>query len=190
VKVFSGFAGSGCPRFSVSRLAQHSILTGTLARKLAKAIDLPSQAVEDSFMAGLLHDVGKLLLVDALPTKYDEVIRKAETAGTSCWEAEQAVFGTSHAEVGTYLLWLWGMPDSVVEAIAYHHAPSQCPAQQSSPLTAVYMSNVLTHAHDGEGGPAEPPRFDPSYVQRLGLPENLRDWGAYAGEVLQKQETR
>ncbi len=122
--------------------------------------------------------------------KYDEAIQKAETTGMPGWEAEQAVFGTSHAEVGTYLLWLWGMPDAVVEAIAYHHTPSQCPAQQASPLTAVYMANVLAHASEAEGGSEEPSNFDPAYVQRLGLPANLRDWGAYGGEVLQKQETR
>jgi putative nucleotidyltransferase with HDIG domain len=190
VKIFSRFSGSGCPRFSVSSLVHHSVLTGALARKLAKAIDLPEQGVEDSFMAGLLHDVGKLLLVDALPKKYDQAMRMTETAGTSCWEAEQAVFGTSHAEVGTYLLWLWGLPDGVVEAIAYHHAPSQCPAQQASPLTAVYVANILMNACGGEGGPVEPPDFDRSYVKSLGLPENLQAWGTLGGEALQKQETR
>lgn len=190
VKVFSGFAARGCPRFSVSRLSQHSILTGTLARKLAKAIDLPDQGVDDSFMAGLLHDVGKLLLVDALPKKYDQALRMAETEGAPCWEAERAVFGTSHAEVGTYLLWLWGLPDPVVEAIAYHHTPGQCPAQQASPLTAVYVANILAHSRGEERGPAESPDFDHSYLKRLGLPANLREWEIFGGEALQMQETR
>ena len=108
----------------------------------------------------------------------------------TCWEAEQAVFGTSHAEVGTYLLWLWGMPGAVVEAIAYHHAPKECPVQQASPLTAVYVANKLMHACSAEDGPAEPADFDPSYVKRLGLPENLQAWGTLGGEALQKQETR
>jgi len=188
VKVFSEFGGSASSRFSISSLAEHSIVTGTLARKLAKAIHLSDQAIEDSFMAGLLHDVGKLLLVDALPEKYDQALRTAEMTGATCWEAEQVVFATSHAEVGTYLLWVWGLPDPVTEAVAYHHAPSQCPDQQVSPLTAVYMANVLSHAHGGQNAQQEFADVD-HYIERLGLPVSLRAWQTLAGESLQLQET-
>lgn len=189
VKVFSEFAGASCSRFSVSSLAQHCVLTGTLARRLAKAIDLSSQNVEEAFMAGLLHDVGKLLLVDAFPAKYDQAMRAAETQGSTGWEAERTVFGTTHAEVGTYLLWLWGLPDAVVEAVAYHHAPSMCPAQHASPLTAVHMANVLSHTGGLESGQAAEVDFDHSYIERLGLPANWSTWQSF-GEALQQQETR
>jgi HD-like signal output (HDOD) protein len=140
-------------------------------------------------MAGLLHDVGKLILVDAFPDKYTSVMRMAETEGVSCWEAEQNVFGTSHAEIGTYLLWLWGLPDSVVEAVAYHHAPSRCPAQQRGPLAAVHMANVLSRMHS-QGGETDRPEIDRAYIERLGLPVDLAAWQVLAGEALQEQETK
>ncbi len=166
VRVFSTFAESGCPRFSVSSLAQHSVLTGTLARKLARAIHLPDQAVEDAFLAGLLHDIGKLVLVDALPAKYDQAMHLAENERQPYWEAEQRVFGTSHAEIGTYLLWLWGLPDAVVEAVAYHHAPSRCPVRHASPLTAVHVANRLAHRRGARSG--EPGGFRQRLPRRLG----------------------
>jgi HD-like signal output (HDOD) protein len=188
VKVFAQFAGSSSSHFSVSTLAQHSVHTGTLARKLAKGIGLPNQSIEDSFMAGLLHDVGKLVLVDALPAKYDQAMRMVQKEGKSLWEAEQTVFGTTHAEIGTYLLWLWGLPDPVVEAVAYHHAPSRCPAQQPGALAAVHMANGLTHAGGGVSDPAKFMNFDQLYIDRLGLPAKLREWQTFGEEALQEQE--
>lgn len=188
VRVFSAFAGSGCPRFSVSSLAQHSVLTGTLARKLAQAIHLPDQAIEDAFMAGLLHDIGKLVLVDALPGKYDQALRMAAAGSAPCWEAEQKVFGTSHAEIGTYLLWIWGLPGAVVEAVAYHHAPGRCPAQRASPLTAVHVANRLAHRRGAQSDPAGLADLDCAYLERLGLPADLRAWRTFGEAAAQNQE--
>ena len=190
VRVFSEFAHSRCPNFSVQNLAQHSVFTGALARKIAKEIRLSGRDVEDSFMAGLLHDVGKLILVDSLPERFDSALKDGLLSeGISGHQAEQSVFGTTHAEVGTYLLWLWGLPDTVVEAVAYHHAPTRCPAQQRSPLTAVYLANMLIHAQSGSGR-IEVSDLDPSRTfERLGLSHSdLRTWHDLAGEALHEQE--
>jgi HD-like signal output (HDOD) protein len=64
----------------------------------------------------------------------------------------RALLGTTHAEVGAYLLGLWGLPDAIVEALAFHHCPSACPDQRFSPLTAVHIANALVHTEDSPGG--------------------------------------
>lgn len=193
VKVFSQFAARPGSRFSIDSLAQHAMLAGTLARKIAMAEGASRQDVEDSFTAGLLHDLGKLLLVAAEPEKYEAALvgqgdstqpmenrlpgesEEAEVGPAPHQElltgdfrdAERRIFGTTHAEVGTYLVWLWGLPDTVVEAVAWHHAPALCPAPRFSPLTAVHVANAL--AHEGRG-------LDAEYLGGLGLADRVPVW--------------
>ncbi len=176
VKVFSRFTVSKSSHFSIDAVANHSVLTATLARKIGKPIGLTREQIEDAYLAGLLHDLGKLLLVDNLPDQYNEVLAAVE-AGKSAWEAEYATFHATHAEVGTYLLWLWGLPDAVVEAVAYHHTPSSCPGPRPSPLTAVHVANALSKTTPGEN-PKDAGQLDEAYLQSLGLPTDLGEWQA------------
>jgi HD-like signal output (HDOD) protein len=187
IQIFTQFSSSACPAFSISRLSSHGVLTGALARQLAKSAGVARQIAEDAFMAGLLHDVGKLLLVDALPEKYGEAIRLAQTSPRTDWEAEREVFGITHAEVGTCLLWMWGLPDPVVEAVSYHHYPSRCPDQRWSPLTAVHLADILSHAgRENHAGPAL--AFDLDYLNKLGLPLELEYWQTQAEEPRHEKE--
>src|SRR6202035_2465770 len=99
--------------------------------------------VEESFTAGLLHDVGRLVLVANLSDQYQEACDRSKAEGITLVEAERAVFGASHAEVGGYLLGLWGLPISLVEAAVFHHFPGKCQVKVFAPLTAVHVANVL-----------------------------------------------
>ena len=101
VKVFSQFTVRPLSRFSIDDLGKHTILTGILARKIAIAEGLSKQEVEDSFMAGLLHDIGKLVLVTSAPGKYEEEMKFAEVIRVPRRDAERTMFGTTHAEIGT-----------------------------------------------------------------------------------------
>jgi len=176
VKVFSQFTVRSVSRFSIEDLGKHTILTGILARKIAIAEGLKKNDVEDSFMAGLLHDIGKLVLVSAAPGKYEQAMRFAEANGVDRRDAEQKIFGTTHSEIGTYLLWLWGLPDSVVEAVAYHHSPGNCPARRLGPLTAVHAANAL--AHESAAAKAGMPisGLDMEYLNQLGLAGRVPVW--------------
>ena len=179
VKVFSQFTVRPLSRFSIEDLGKHTILTGILARKIAIAEGLSKTGrVEDSFMAGLLHDIGKLVLVSAAPEKYEQAMRFAEANGVDRRDAEQKIFGTTHSEIGTYLLWLWGLPDSVVEAVAYHHSPGSCPARRLGPLTAVHAANAL--AHESAAAKAGMPisGLDMEYLNQLGLTARVPVWRA------------
>jgi HD-like signal output (HDOD) protein len=101
--------------------------------------------VEESFTAGLLHDIGELILASQLKTEYEAIRKLAETEGISSIDAEFRVLGCSHAEVGAYLLATWGLPSRVVETVAWHHLPSSSPLQESYPLAAVHVAECVSH---------------------------------------------
>jgi HD-like signal output (HDOD) protein len=197
VKVFSQFPVRRSSRFSIEDLGKHTILTGILARKIAVAEGLSRQQIEDSFMAGLLHDIGKLVLVTAAPEKYEQAMRFAEVNGVHRRDAEQQVFGTTHGEIGTYLLWLWGLPDSVVEAVGYHHSPGTCPGRQLGPLTAVHAANAIVHEKGPADSGATAPELDPvrpdmvgldmEYLDQLGLTARIPVWRALIEQAAQEQ---
>jgi HD-like signal output (HDOD) protein/CheY-like chemotaxis protein len=188
VKAFSQFPVRPLSRFSIEDLGKHTILTGILARKIAVAEGFSRQEIEDSFMAGLLHDIGKLVLVTAAPDRYEKAMRYAEIAGIPRRGAEQKVFGTTHSEIGTYLLWLWGLPDSVVEAVAYHHTPSACPARRLGALTAVHAADVLAHEKSLLIGGSSMPGLDMEYLDRLRLSDRIPVWRGLIEQATREQK--
>lgn len=188
VKAFSQFAVRPLSRFSIEDLGKHTILTGILARKIAIAEGVSRQEIEDSFMAGLLHDIGKLVLVSAAPARYEQAMKFAEVNGVHRREAEQKIFGTTHSEIGTYLLWLWGLPDSVVEAVAYHHAPGSCPALRLGTLTAVHAANALAHQKSAADKGVPTSELDMDYLDRLGLANRVPFWRTLIEQAAREQK--
>jgi len=175
VSAFSSFNPSKCPRFSIEKLQQHSTAVAANARDIAKSQKASKQATDDAFVAGLLHDVGQLVFVAHHADEYDRVLCAVAAGERTLTEAERDTFGTTHAEMGGYLLWLWGLPDSVVEAVAFHHNPSRCPDGQFGPLTAVHVANVLEQT-PSSGTPAAGNELDMPYLARIGVTDELPDW--------------
>ena len=176
VQIFSHFDQKQGGAFALDVLWQHSLATSTCAKRIAQAEQQDRQVVDLAFMAGLLHDIGKLVLAAHLPDLYSVARVQAQAHGTTVWEAERAVLGTTHAEVGAYLLRLWGLPEPIVEALAFHHCPSACPDQRFSPLTAVHIANALVPTEDSTEAGGTPAALDSTYVAQLGLSERLSTW--------------
>ncbi len=110
--------------FSLLKMWRHSLRTGRLAADIARAKEADRKVVEEAMIAGMLHDIGKLILLK-VPRQYNEVMELIEMTGCSFAEAEYTVMGASHSELGAYLLGLWGLPSNVVEVVAFHHNPSK-----------------------------------------------------------------
>lgn len=181
VSAFSCFHASQCPRFSIEGLQRHSTAVAWIAREIVKSQNVSKLFLDDTFVAGLLHDVGRLVLVSNHPQKYDEVLRAVGAGDRTIPEAEREIFGATHAEVGGYLLWLWGLTDPVVEAVVFHHSPLKCPSGEFAPLTAVYAANVLEHAH-ASGIGVDDASLDTAYLAKIGVVHAVPAWWSVARE--------
>jgi putative nucleotidyltransferase with HDIG domain len=166
IKIFSQFDCAGLPSYFISSLLDHSISTGILARSIATQEDLEQNRIDQAFMAGLLHDIGKLILLDKLPSKCLEISDAVNSGDYQLWEAEQKVLGTSHAQVGAYLMGIWGFPESVVEAIAFHHCPSKCSNSSFGILSVIHLANASEHDDHAKNNGN---RLDTDYLDKLGI---------------------
>jgi HD-like signal output (HDOD) protein len=178
VEVFSKFDQKKLMAFDIEGLWNHSIATGQLVKCIGKIEAADKQLRDDAYMAGLLHDIGKLVLADNYPDQYREIQDLMKHGCLTSADAETQILGASHAEVGAYLLGLWGLPDPIVEAVAFHHRPQDCPAKDFIPLVAVHVANAFQH---GETSPRkdagnEPVKMDADFLSKLDLNERIEIW--------------
>jgi HD-like signal output (HDOD) protein len=176
--VFSQFDEAVVKAMSLDAIRSRSLLVSTVARQIARAEGADQKVIDQAFLGGLLLDMGTLVLAANRPDDFLRVRELMKQAQIDVWEAEQQVFGTTHAEVGAYMLGLWGIDDDVVAAVAYHHKPGHFPSTQFTAVTAVYVANTGLP----EGMSKEPPPLaeclDLGYLTTLGLTERLPDWQA------------
>ena len=148
-------------------LQNHSLTVGTLAKRIARAEGLDRYETDHAFMAGLIHDSGKLVLAANLPDLYTRVLKLARDHRKPLEEVERSQLNATPAEVGEYLLGLWGLHDSIIEAVAHHHSPTRGEIGPFSPLSAVHLANVLANRGVSEGGSEIE---TPLYTQNLAGP--------------------
>jgi HD-like signal output (HDOD) protein/ActR/RegA family two-component response regulator len=180
--VFSEFLPTRAGAFSIESLQGHSLRTGMIAKCIAAGECGDKAIVDDANLAGVLHDVGQLVLAARLPDAYRGAHELACRDGLSLSDAERDTFGATHGAVGAYLLGLWGLEDRVVEAVAYHHEPGLClDATAFTPLTAVHVADVLA-GEAGQAGPLETRlSLDTEHLARIGVADRLDRWRQSCG---------
>lgn len=157
-------------------LWEHSVGVSEFARRIAQAENADQKTVDYAFIAGLLHDVGKLVLAAHFPQRYGRVLDLVLKDGLNLLEAERRELGATHTEVGAYLMGLWGLPAPVVDALYFHHQPQNYPVKSFSPVTALYAANILEyqcHTRDKIGAVTE---MDKAYLAGLNLDHRLAAW--------------
>jgi len=165
-------APTGVRGFSIDHFQRHA----TLVAGIAAAILPKGVAQQDAITAALLHDIGELVLITDDPQRWQRLIEQAHERGVPLHQVEQEVQGVTHAATGAYLLSLWGLPDGVVEAVAYHHQPSAVSAPVLDAVAAVHIADALAHEVES-GSVGDPrPRLDDAFVDRLGVRPQLDRW--------------
>ncbi|MDE3178546.1 MAG: HDOD domain-containing protein [Acidobacteriota bacterium] len=167
--------------FSLSAFEDHAHLTAKIATSLPTAKYLGDAAG----LAALLHDLGKLILASQMPKHLESAMVQARRQRRPLHEIEYELLGVSHAEVGAYLLGLWGLPWTVVEAVAHHHAPHRVPSQGLDVLAAVHIADALAleclPPHSDI--PLVQPPLDVRYLDMLGVTDRLPEWREMAKEI-------
>jgi HD-like signal output (HDOD) protein len=164
--------------FSIDQFEDHGIRTGRLARSMLGS----SAFADDAFVAGLLHRVGELVLASRVPHRFAEVRDSSTRTGRSQLDVEREVLGVTHAQVGAYLLGLWGLRQRVVEAVAYYPNPERLDPVFGIPA-AVHVASILANDPDAPLGtePKDDLRELPAaYLDRLAVLDQLPEWRTMA----------
>jgi putative nucleotidyltransferase with HDIG domain len=130
---------SRIPRPVYDSIQRHSLETASIAG----ALPLKRGTREVTVVAALLHDVGSLFLASKMPDQFSSMLLRAQETGRQLFQVEEETLGVSHAEIGAYLLWQWGMPNLAAEAIAHHHHPARIPHCEFDCSVAVYVADLL-----------------------------------------------
>lgn len=173
IHAFAEFQPHHASGFCPDALWNHSLAVAAAARALAKLETDDRKLIDEAFVGGLLHDAGKAALAFNFPREYSQVHEAIELGSRDLLAEEQKTFGVNHADVGGYLLGLWGLPTPVVEAIALHHEPGRSETASFSPLTAVHVANVLQKLPPDPVGPGG---LDANYLRRLSLEDRIPVW--------------
>ncbi len=169
INQFDHLEGDG--RFSLQDLWDHAGLTAHLCSKLAQRCTvLRAFTPDEMYVCGLLHDVGKVVLLDGLGTRYLDLVQKSDEGGHSLFSVERASLGFSHTDVGAVVANRWGLPEQISNAIQYHHGPRD-EVSRNVVVSIVAHANLV--AHRVKQGPAEGIEavFDAATREQLGLSE-------------------
>ncbi len=148
--------------FLLSMLTRHSLLVAQGAKKYSKHFFPEKKLEETAFLAGMLHDIGKLVIYtdkNLMEQINDELIVNVD----DILKLEKKTFGVTHAEIGAYLLSLWGMPYDIVEAVAFHHSPEKIKESRDSLPFTLYIANIV----------AEITKIDVDYLNELNIKGDL-----------------
>lgn len=157
--------------FDARLLWRHTLGVATCARVIAEQTGYNT---EIAFTAGLLHDIGKLLMFTAAPASYEAALHIRQYEDVSILLAETSVFGYDHAAAGGMLAKAWKLPSEITEAIAAHHAPDECGCELAD---IIHISEVLSHALDlGEQANNQVPDLSERACANFGI-----SWASLSG---------
>lgn len=160
------------PGFSIDEAQKNALSTAALAKEI-----LNDKSTEDEVvLAAMLHDIGLLVMMAVLPDQLASALRLASAEGLAFHQAEKQLMGVTHAEIGGYLLGVWGFPYSIVEAVANHHEPLRVPGSKSfGVLEAVYIANTLVLNEV----------VNADYLIQWGVLDQLENWQRMALNIIE-----
>jgi HD-like signal output (HDOD) protein len=175
--------------FCFSSLGKHSWLAARIAAQLPSGKNAASAGI----VASILHDAGKLVLASRMPHEFERAIQIGIDRGAPLHEVEEEVVGANHAEIGAYLLGLWGLPETVVEAVWRHHSPFVRPERD-------YGLDVLgiTHIADALANETADPApanvlaggLNMEYLEQRNAVHLLDEWREMARRTAREERAR
>jgi len=167
--IFDAFRkkGTGIEGFDLEHFWLHSIACGAAAQSIAKITG--SNQKEECFIAGLVHDIGKIILCQYLPEEFREAFVYSRENSVLFFQSENELFDVTHQEIGGFLAERWNLPKDLQNAVKFHHSPS--PAHDYYMMTAiVHCADILIRALNyGNGGDMKIPVISDNVWKNLGM---------------------
>ncbi len=147
-QVFDRRKFKGVKRFNLRAFWYHSLLTATLAQRIAQKTGYESR--DEAYLSGLLHDVGRLILVSTYPTEHESILLKTEDIQNVLW-AEKQLIGVTHCEVGAWLVDNWHLDSLMADAIKYHHEPLEHVSEAFPLVKIIHLASLLSENNGSSG---------------------------------------
>jgi len=161
--------------YSVGQLWEHSLQTGYLAKAVSTNMGEDKKTRNNCFVAGLLHDIGKLIFITEMSSQYGKVLQVVREEGGPIVDVEKRLLGVTHAEVGAYLLGLWGFNETIVKSIYCHHSLAHC-GDEFGPAHAVHVADVLQHELAPRESDYEFTDINSVKLKSAGLMQHVDEW--------------
>jgi HD-like signal output (HDOD) protein len=170
--VFGTMGKTAIEGFSLESLQMRSLRTACLAKRFVA----DTRKADEAFTAALVADVGQIVVAMALRKDYADILRAARESGRPVHAVEAETLGVTHAEIGAYLLGFWGLPFSIIEAVAYHHRPNALCDGTCDTLAALHAADALVDPPAA----GDEPELHLGFFERAGLLDRLTEWRAIA----------
>lgn len=155
---------------------RHSIGAGVASKLIAKQIGIPVNQIEEYFIAGLLHDIGKIPLNEVFEEHYLKAIRLADFKKMQLHDMEKEIIGITHTEVGKMIAGKWRLSPETLECILHHHNHNEVPEQYYKIGTTVYIANIFCNLNQiGFSGDRYPKKIEGYLLSSIGLSEGYLD---------------
>ncbi len=178
--IFSEYQEYGINPVGINSIWKHSLLVSSVAYTLAQKLNMSIQDQENSRISGILHDIGKLALL-SFPEFMNQIYTNGR--GEISLEEEYRMLKTSHAEIGGYLLAMWGIPTPIVDSVTFHHRPYSIVREDPDLLSVMYVANGLANMVKNEIEINYSSYLDMSYLKRNGLVNYLDEWTEVAKSI-------
>jgi HD-like signal output (HDOD) protein/CheY-like chemotaxis protein len=173
--LFTGVDMPNVRGFSMEALWTHSLATATAAHRIAIDEGFERDQVAAAFLAGMLHDIGQLVLAMGMPQEYERVLELARQRPENAHDIETLELQASHTDVGAYLVGLWGLPISIAEAIAFHGDPAHAGGGFGLP-GIVHVANAIANHPDATDPRAPELHLNFDYLEKHGRGGKWAEW--------------
>lgn len=177
------FAGDeGWDQFSFAQVNHRALLVARLAQSLCRRAGANKVVQDQAFLAGLLHDLGLLMMASHDPAQYKKLLAYAVKKQKPIYLVEKAAFGFFHGEVAAALLALWNLAPQVVEAVMLHHVPHLSKDTEFTPLTAVHIADAMLPSVEVQGECDLASSLSLRYLDQVGVMDEIPQWRMIANE--------
>jgi len=185
VEVFILSEGCVVDSSLIAGVWRHSLRTGYLAALISLNQQVGPRMIWQSFVGGVLHDIGMLVFLTQEPQVFTTVVGRAQCRGWDLSVVERQMLGSTHAESGAAFLARWGIDEVLLATVAFHDDPLKVPYAAFGPLTAVYAANLVEGGGMAQDGDGVIGREEEAYLTRLGLWDDLPLWQGWMRNIHQ-----